>query len=127
MPAIEVSVGELFDKVSILEIKLDNITDKEKLKYISREFDRLVVMVDEYTKNDIAGQIHYEHLYLCNKELWEVEDELRRLEREKMFGDKFVGLARSVYILNDNRAKIKRMIDELYNSNVREQKSYEGY
>ena len=123
----EISVGELLDKISILEIKQKNIKDKQKIKIISKELESL-----NYTlKKDvnITDEIKslYEDLKKINIKLWNIEDGKRDCERNGDFGEKFIQLARSVYIENDQRAKIKNKINKLSGSNISEVKSYDKY
>ena len=127
---IEVSNGEILDKVSILEIKLERITDAQKLSNIKNEWDALQNAV-----KIIAGlanpkeEFHQavKALRATNEALWDVEDALRLNEKTKDFGDAFITLAREVYVLNDQRAALKSSINILTGSNLREEKSYEGY
>lgn len=127
---IEVSNGEILDKVSILEIKLERITDAQKLSNIQNEWDALQNAV-----KIIAGlanpkeEFHQavKALRATNEALWDVEDALRLNEKTKDFGDAFIALARDVYVLNDQRAALKSSINILTGSNLREEKSYEGY
>ena len=127
---IEVSNGEILDKVSILEIKLERITDAQKLSNIKNEWDALQNAV-----KIIAGlanpkeEFHQavKALRATNEALWDVEDALRLNEKAKDFGDTFIALAREVYVLNDQRAALKSTINVLTGSNLREEKSYEGY
>ena len=127
---IEVSNGEILDKVSILEIKLERITDAQKLSNINNEWDALQNAV-----KIIAGlanpkeEFHQavKALRATNEALWDVEDALRLNEKTKDFGDAFIALARDVYVLNDQRAALKSSINILTGSNLREEKSYEGY
>jgi len=127
---IEVSNGEILDKVSILEIKLERITDAQKLSNIKNEWDALQNAV-----KIIAGlanpkeEFHQavKALRATNEALWDVEDALRLNEKTKDFGDAFIALAREVYVFNDQRAALKSSINILTGSNLREEKSYEGY
>ena len=127
MPTIEISVGELFDRLSILVLKSWFIKDEEKLKYIREEKNILEPMVVNYfDENKIGSELYFE-LEDINKDLWVVEDKLREFEKNRIFDDKFTAHARMVYYKNDERAKAKSKIDELYGSEIREQKSYEDY
>ena len=123
----EISVGELLDKISILEIKQKNLKDNEKIKIVNKELESLNVTL----KKDVAMtdeiQSLYQDLKKINSMLWDIEDGKRDCERNKDFGDKFIELARSVYIENDNRAKIKNKINQLSGSNISEVKSYDKY
>ena len=120
---IEVSVGEVVDKWTILSIKALNITDKDKLINIFKEKNYLNNMIEP----EILMDTLTDKLLNINKKLWTVEDNLRDLERDKRFGDKFVQQARSVYILNDERARIKKDINVKYGSSFVEEKSYKPY
>jgi hypothetical protein len=120
---IEVSVGEVVDKWTILSIKALNITDKDKLINIFKEKNYLNNMIEP----EILMDTLTDKLLNINKKLWTVEDNLRDLERDKRFGDKFVQQARSVYILNDERARIKKDINIKYGSSFVEEKSYKPY
>lgn len=115
---IPISVGELLDKISILEIK-SLFTDNE---YIEKELSELNVIKDTLTQPLLE---HMEQLREVNRKLWKIEDQLRLLEKEQKFDNQFIQLARNVYITNDERAKIKKEINELTNSNYREIKIYE--
>jgi hypothetical protein len=121
---IEVSIGEIVDKLSILEIKKNKITSVDKLKNILNEYNYLYEIV--FKKMKILPE-DYKSLLNINMELWDIEDLIRIKEFKKEFDDEFVKLARNVYITNDNRAKIKKMINIKYNSNLIEEKSYEKY
>ena len=121
-----VSLGELVDKISILHIKNKNIKDNEKLKLIRAELKLLTITLDDYLKkNDI--QEFLDALIKINSELWIIEDEIRDCERNKKFDDKFISLARSVYITNDKRSEIKLDINKKFGSEIVEVKSYEEY
>ena len=124
---IEVSVGELLDKISILEIKKDKIKNPEKLKYIVEE---LSLLKEEY-KNNIKSNEKLDKLYLSlkiiNGRLWAIEDEKRKCEKEKDFSENFIKLSRDVHILNDDRAKIKLEINNLMGSKIKEIKEYTNY
>jgi hypothetical protein len=123
---IEVSTGEILDKFSILIIKRSNINDDAKLDNVQKEMDELRPIFNELTK-DKKIFTKYVDLAEVNKRLWDIEDEIRECERYKDFGDRFIELARSVYITNDERAKIKKEINLLTNSGIVEEKSYESY
>jgi len=121
---IEVSVGEIVDKLSILQIKKDNITDETKLSNIKNEFEYLY----EKVFNQLLISIEdYNSLLNINKLLWDVEDEIREKERLKEFDEKFIELARKVYFTNDERAFLKKEINTKYNSGFVEEKSYKNY
>jgi len=120
---VPISLGELYDKISILLIKKEKISDFKKLENIQKELDLLQSIAEKY---DIDGKFHTE-LYHTNLKLWDVEDQLRIEEKNKDWGDDFVQLARSVYFLNDKRSEIKKEINLQYGSNIIEEKSYEKY
>ncbi|MDH5581899.1 MAG: DUF6165 family protein [Bdellovibrionales bacterium] len=120
---IPVSLGEVIDKVSILRIKKQKISDQQKLKFIRDEESRLV----KFLNQDKSYLIWIERLVEVNQALWEVEDNLREKEKANDFGEDFILLARSVYILNDQRFEIKNKINSLFNSSIREVKSYSSY
>ena len=121
-----VSLGELVDKISILHIKNKNIKDNEKLKLIRAELKLLTITLDDHLKkNDI--QEFLDALIKINSELWIIEDEIRDCERSKKFDEKFISLARSVYITNDKRSEIKLDINKKFGSEIVEVKSYEEY
>ena len=124
---VEVSVGELLDKISILEIKKDKIKNPEKLEYI---MDELSILKDEL-KNNIKSDIKLDKLYqslkIINAILWVIEDDKRKCEKEKDFTENFIKLSRDVHILNDDRAKIKLKINEHTGSKIKEIKEYTSY
>jgi sulfur transfer complex TusBCD TusB component (DsrH family) len=123
---IEVSHGEIVDKLTILQIKKENITDPSKLDNIVKEYDYLLSIVE----NDLGISTEspeYLELLSINNELWVIEDDIRDKERVKEFDDDFVSLARSVYYTNDVRAKIKKEINLKYSSGFVEEKSYQSY
>jgi len=120
---IEVSIGEVVDKWTILSIKALNITDKDKLVNVFKEKNYLNTAIEPEILHDPLT----DQLLVVNKSLWDVEDRLRDCERGKVFDDHFVQLARSVYILNDKRANIKKEINMKYGSDFVEEKSYQPY
>ena len=125
---VEISNGELLDKISILELKLLKIEDEEKLVNIKKEFETLnPLVVDLFENYDSQLQNHYLELAKINGELWDIEDWIRDCEREKRFDKEFVELARSVYITNDKRCKVKKLINILTSSGLVEEKSYKEY
>ena len=125
---IEVSNGELLDKISILELKLLKIEDKEKLVNIKKEFETLNPLCQKlFEKYDGELQTHYLELARINGQLWDIEDWIRNCEREKRFDKEFVELARSVYIYNDQRSEIKKIINTITGSDLVEEKSYKEY
>lgn len=123
----EISVGELLDKISILEIKQKNLKDNEKIKIVNKELKSLNMTLKKDVTMTEEIQSLYQDLKKINSMLWDIEDGKRDCERNKDFGDKFIELARSVYIENDNRAKIKNKINQLSGSNISEVKSYDKY
>jgi hypothetical protein len=122
---IEVSIGEIVDKLSILHIKKDNITDEVKLENINKEYVYLHEIV--FSQLKINYNDDYSKLLDVNKSLWIIEDKLRDKERDKSFDDDFIQLARSVYFTNDKRAEIKKEINITYGSLFVEEKSYSNY
>lgn len=120
---VEVSIGEILDKISILAIKLNKIEDKDKLRNIQKEFEKLTSQV---TSGMYMDKIYLE-LCKVNQKLWNVEDKLRDHERLNNFNEDFINLARSVYKLNDKRAEIKKEINIKYGSELIEEKSYQEY
>ena len=126
MVSVPVSVGELIDKLSILQVKKSKVLNENKLEFINKEYDLLYDMsVDFLQRKDISEL--YDDLVNVNTKLWEVEDELRVIESTKKFDDTFIELARQVYYTNDNRFRLKDKINNLTNSEVREQKDYKEY
>ena len=125
---VEVSNGELMDKLSILELKLKNIADPKKLINVNTEFNELNPLVQKlFKKHNPAINKLYIKLAEINRKLWVIEDEIRQCEKDKNFSNKFVKLARDVYFTNDVRSEIKKEINILTNSGVIEEKSYEDY
>lgn len=125
---VNVSNGELLDKISILELKLLRIEDEDKLVNIRKEFETLNPLCQElFDKYDGQLQNHYLELAKINGELWDIEDDIRECEKQKVFDEKFVSLARNVYITNDKRSEVKKIINLLTNSDLVEEKSYEQY
>ena len=125
---VEVSNGELLDKLTILELKLTNIADVKKLSNIQREHDELSPLADQLF--DSYGEELknlYNQLAEINSELWTIEDDIRECERNKDFGSDFVSLARAVYFTNDKRSDVKKAINLLTDSGFIEEKSYEDY
>lgn len=125
---IEISNGELLDKLTILEIKLAEIKDEAKLVNIQKEFDTLNPLAKElFDNNDGQLQNHYLELASINSQLWDIEDRIRECEKAKRFDKEFIELARSVYITNDKRSEVKKIINVTTGSNLVEEKSYEEY
>ena len=123
----EISAGELMDKITILEIKKVKITDPVKQAIINKELDSLHITYQTSLTPSPELEEQITKLKNINLALWDIEEEKRECERQKNFGDTFVQLARSVYIENDNRAKIKAEINRLTNSTISEVKSYKAY
>ena len=124
---IEVSVGELFDKISILEIKKEKIKDTEKLKFIDNEYSILKDQLKKNVESDEKLNQMYQSLKDLNFKLWEIEDDKRKCEKNKDFGERFIQLSRDVHFLNDNRAKIKLEINNYSGSEIKEIKEYTNY
>ena len=124
---VEVSVGELFDKISILEIKKDKIKDEEKLKYIIDEYNLLKEqMVDKVKLNEKLSGL-FDTLKDINSKLWIIEDDKRLCEKNSDFGEKFIKLSRDIHFLNDKRASIKLEINNQTGSKIKEIKEYTSY
>ena len=124
---IKVSVGELLDKITILEIKKNKIQDPVKLANITKEYDYLFQKLKEYDIIRDSFKRYYKDLLEVNMELWDIEDGKRLCELNQDFGDHFVQLARQVYIKNDLRASIKKNMNIYYGSEIVEEKSYTKY
>jgi len=122
-PLVYISFGEYADKITILRIKQQRIQDNNKIKNIEKELDMLVDLDDYF----IIGSEQYNKLYQVNASLWDVEDNIRVHEKNKDFNQEFVQLAREVYRLNDDRARIKNKINIDYGSDLVEEKSYSEY
>jgi hypothetical protein len=126
MISIPVSVGELLDKLSILHIKQSNIKDSEKLEQVKTEYLLLYNISQTYLVNKDFFDL-YEDLITINSKLWKIEDDIRIFEKKQLFNDEFIKLARAVYYTNDERFEIKNKINQMTNSELKEQKSYENY
>ena len=124
---VEISVGELFDKLTILEIKQENIKDQEKLKYINDECSVLQDQINKNIKPDPKLDELLKSLKKINAKLWVIEDDKRLCEKNSDFGEKFIKLSRDVHFLNDDRAKIKLQINNLTGSKIKEIKEYTEY
>ena len=124
---VEVSIGELLDKISILEIKKEKIKDLEKLKFINKEHAILKDRLENNVKSDEKLNDLYQSLKKINSKLWVIEDDKRQCEKEKDFGEKFIKLSRDVHFLNDDRAKIKLEINNHTGSVIKEIKEYTSY
>ena len=121
----EISAGELVDKITILKIKEEKITNKKKLIEIKKELDSLTNTFNKSIKKNINLETLTKELKNINLKLWNIEDKKRELEKKQEFGKEFIELARNVYKSNDERAKIKLKINEALGSNIKEVKSYE--
>ena len=124
---VEVSVGELLDKISILEIKQKKIKDSEKLKFINNEHSILKNQLEKNVKSDDKLNNLYQSLKEINAKLWVIEDDKRQCEKDKDFSEKFIKLSRDVHFLNDDRAKIKLEINNHTGSAIKEIKEYTNY
>ena len=124
---VEVSIGELLDKISILEIKQEKIKDPEKLKFINNEHNILKDQLKKNVKSDDKLNNLYQSLKEINAKLWIIEDDKRQCEKDKDFGEKFIKLSRDVHFLNDDRAKIKLEINNHTGSTIKEIKEYTSY
>ncbi|OHC83263.1 MAG: hypothetical protein A3G73_08650 [Rhodospirillales bacterium RIFCSPLOWO2_12_FULL_67_15] len=124
---VEIAPGELIDKIAILEIKIARIADAAKLRNVRAEWETLTRARDAAIASSPEIEAETAALKRANETLWEVEDHIRECERNKDFGPRFVALARSVYVTNDARARIKRRLNELLGSRLIEEKSYASY
>ena len=124
---VEVSVGELLDKISILEIKSEKIKDPEKLNFINDEYKILKDQLQANIKLDTVIENLYNSLKEINLKLWTIEDDKRLCEKNSNFGEKFIKLSRDVHFLNDERAKIKLEINNMTGSKIKEIKEYTSY
>ena len=124
---IPVSWGELFDKITILQIKAERITDAGKKKNVDTELAELLAIKDGAMPLADEVEVMMDGLRDANEKLWDIEDDIRRCERDKRFDDEFIGLARAVYVTNDRRAELKKQINILLDSGLVEEKSYESY
>ena len=124
---VEVSIGELLDKISILEIKQEKIKDPEKLKFINNEHSILNNQLKKNVKSGDKLNNLYQSLKEINAKLWVIEDDKRQCEKDKDFGEKFIKLSRDVHFLNDDRAKIKLEINNHTGSTIKEIKEYTSY
>ena len=124
---VEVSVGELLDKISILEIKKEKINDSEKLKFINNEYEVLKDQLDKNVKSDEKIDKLFQSLKEINSKLWIIEDDKRLCEKNSDFSEKFIKLSRDVHFLNDDRAKIKLEINHHTGSKIKEIKKYTTY
>ena len=124
---VEVSVGELLDKISILDIKKDKIKNKDSLVFIQKEYNILKLEYDNKVKSDEKLSMLYENLKKINSKLWVIEDDKRLCEKNSDFGENFVKLSRDIHFLNDERAKIKLEINNHTGSKIKEIKEYTKY
>ena len=124
---VEVSIGELLDKISILEIKQGKIKDTEKLKFINNEHSILKDQLGKNVKSDDKLNDLYQSLKVINTKLWVIEDDKRKCEKDSNFGENFIRLSRDVHFLNDTRAKIKLDINNHSGSKIKEIKEYTSY
>ena len=124
---VEVSVGELLDKISILEIKKEKIKDEKKLNFINDEYNVLKDQMNKNIKSDEKLEKLFHSLKEINSKLWVIEDDKRKCEKNSDFGEKFIKLSRDVHFLNDERAKIKLEINNITGSKIKEIKEYTNY
>jgi len=127
IPLTPISWGELFDKITILQIKLENLQDQNALKNVKIEYDQLFKIYNNNFLEDENAKRLLTDLKNINKTLWNIEDDIRDKERNKTFDEEFIELARSVYITNDERSRIKRIINNTFDSELIEEKSYSDY
>lgn len=126
MVNVPVSIGELIDKLSILQVKKQKITNEEKLEYVNKEFELLYNLSSVYLNEPVIESL-YHQLVQVNSSLWDVEDKLRVLEKEQRFEGEFISLARKVYFTNDERFRLKNEINTNTSSEIREVKDYVKY
>lgn len=126
-PQIPISWGELLDKITILQIKLENLTSQDALNNVARELKQLQSIFLKYCPKAIKPKQLEMDLKKINQQLWDIEDKIREKEKHKSFDDEFIQLARSVYITNDERSHIKRRINKTFRSDLIEEKSYADY
>ena len=126
VPTVPISWGELFDKFTILELKLVRVTSKDALENIKREYSSLADIATRALSENMGISHYLDELREVNKALWDIEDNIRVKEFDKDFGHEFIQLARAVYLTNDERARIKRLINERMNSKFKEEKYYKS-
>ena len=126
-PYIPISWGELFDKITILEIKIENLKEKNALKNVKTEHDQLNTIYNNNFLKDEIARVLFNDLKEINQKLWDIEDKIRDKERSKKFDKEFIELARNVYFTNDERSRIKRNINDTLGSEIIEEKSYSDY
>jgi len=124
---VPISIGELYDKITILQIKKERITDLLKLQNIQKELDELELILNKVWNKVGFDNVMFVHLKDINEKLWDVEDKLRIKEKNKLHDEEFIQLARSVYFWNDKRSDVKKEINLKFGSNIIEEKSYEQY
>ena len=127
IPLIPISWGELFDKITILQIKIENIKEKNALKNVKTEHDQLNTIYNSNFLKDEIARCLFNYLKEINQKLWDIEDKIRDKEKSKKFDKEFIELARNVYFTNDKRSRIKRNINETFGSKIIEEKSYSKY
>ena len=126
-PLIPVSWGELFDKITILQIKIENLQEKNALNNVKTEHDQLNTIYNNNFLIDEIARVLFNDLKEINQKLWDIEDKIRDKEKSKKFDKEFIELARNVYFTNDERSRIKRNINETFGSKIIEEKSYAEY
>jgi hypothetical protein len=126
-PQVPISWGELFDKITILQIKLENLTSKPALENVEQELKKLQSIFTQYCPKKMETTQLEGELRQINQQLWDIEDKIRDKERHNDFDGEFIQLARSVYITNDERSRIKRKINDMLGSELVEEKSYSKY
>ena len=126
-PLIPVSWGELFDKITILQIKIENLQEKNALNNVKTEHDQLNTIYNNNFLIDEIARVLFNDLKEINQKLWDIEDKIRDKEKSKKFDKEFIELARNVYFTNDERSRIKRNINETFGSKIIEEKSYSKY
>ena len=124
---VEVSVGELLDRISILEIKKEKISNPESIKFIEKEYLILKEQLNKNIKSDKKLEEFFNNLKKINLKLWSIEDNKRMCEKNSDFGEKFIKLSREIHFLNDNRSKVKLEINKYTGSQIREIKQYTNY
>ena len=124
---VEVSVGELLDRISILEIKKEKISNPESIKFIEKEYLILKDQLNKNIKSDKKLEEFFNNLKKINLKLWSIEDDKRMCEKNSDFGEKFIKLSREIHFLNDNRSKVKLEINKYTGSQIREIKQYTNY
>ena len=126
-PLIPVSWGELFDKITILQIKIENLQEKNALNNVKTEHDQLNTIYNNNFLIDEIARVLFNDLKEINQKLWDIEDKIRDKEKSKKFDKEFIELARNVYFTNDERSRIKRNMNETFGSKIIEEKSYSKY